>query len=124
MSGGPLSSFSDRPFHGKEERHHFHSAFDRSGFAEGAAMIYSDKQYSVSSAQLTKLKQALSAAEARASDQPWLKKAEIDALKSQIADIEAELAEYDLLKSGQVSFSKSYALDELPHVLVKARIAA
>ena len=84
-------------------------------------MIYSDKQCSVSSAELTKLKQALFAAEGRVSDQPWLKKAEIDALKSQIADIEAELAEYDLLKSGQVSFSKSYALEELPRVLVQAR---
>jgi HTH-type transcriptional regulator / antitoxin HigA len=86
-------------------------------------MIYSDKQYSVSSAELAKLRQALSAAEASKSDQLWLKKAEIDAVKSQIADIEAELAEYDLLKSGQVSFSKSYALEELPHVLVQARIA-
>ena len=86
-------------------------------------MIYSDKQYSVSSAELAKLRQALSAAEARKSDQLWLKKAEIDSVKSQIADIEAELAEYDLLKSGQVSFSKSYALEELPHVLVQARIA-
>ena len=35
------------------------------------------------------------------------------------AAIEAELAEYDLLKSGQVSFSKTYALEELPRVLVK-----
>ena len=87
-------------------------------------MIYSDKQYNVSSAELTKLKQALSAAEGREADQPWLKKAEIDALKSQIADIEAELTEYGLLKSGQVSFSKSYALDVLPRVLVQARIAA
>lgn len=87
-------------------------------------MIYSDRQYNVSSAELTKLKHALSAAEGRVSDQPWLKKAEIDALKSQISDIEAELTEYDLLKSGQVLFSKSYALEELPRVLVQARIAA
>lgn len=87
-------------------------------------MIYSDRQYSVSGAELAKLKQALVAAEGRRSDQPWLKKAETDALRSQIADIEAELAEYDLLKSGQVSFSKSYALEELPRVLVQARIAA
>jgi HTH-type transcriptional regulator / antitoxin HigA len=87
-------------------------------------MIYSDKQYGVSSAQLGKLQDALAAAKARATDQEWLKKAEIDALKSQIADIEAELAEYDLLKSGQVSFSKSYALEELPRVLVQARIAS
>ena len=62
-------------------------------------MIYSDKQYGISSAQLTKLE---------------------DALKSQIVDIGAELAEYDLLKSGQVSFSKTYAIEELPRVLIQA----
>lgn len=87
-------------------------------------MIYSDKQYGVSSAQLTKLQEALAAAQERASDQSWLKQAEIDALKSQIADIEAEISEYNLLKSGQVSFSKTYALEELPRVLVQARIAS
>ena len=87
-------------------------------------MIYSDKQYGISSAQLAKLRDALSAAKDRTSDQPWLKKAEIDGLKSQIADIEAELAEYNMLKSGQVSFSKTYALEELPRVLVQARIAS
>ena len=86
-------------------------------------MIYSDKQYGVSSAQLAKLQDALATAKARASDQAWLKRAEIDGLTSQIVDIEADLAEYDLLKSGQVSFSKIYALEELPRVLVQARIA-
>ncbi|MEQ8399382.1 MAG: XRE family transcriptional regulator [Silicimonas sp.] len=87
-------------------------------------MIYSDKQYGVSNAQLAKLQEELATANARVTDQAWLKQAEIDALKSQIADIEAELAEYDLLKSGQVSFSKTYALEELPRVLVQARIAS
>jgi HTH-type transcriptional regulator/antitoxin HigA len=87
-------------------------------------MIYSDKQYGISSAQLAKLEDALAAAKARTSGQVWLKGAEIDALKSQIVDIEAELAEYDLLKSGQVSFSKTYALEELPRVLIQARIAS
>jgi HTH-type transcriptional regulator/antitoxin HigA len=53
-----------------------------------------------------------------------LKKVEVDALKSQIADIEAEIAEYEMLKSGQITFSKSYALEALPGVLVQARIAA
>lgn len=86
-------------------------------------MIYSEKQYSVSSAELAKLKSALQAAEARESAQAWLKQAEIDALKSQVSDIELELAEYERLKSGQVSFTKTYALEELPHVLVQARIA-
>lgn len=87
-------------------------------------MIYSEKQFSVSNAELAKLKTALSAAEGRASDQLWLKQAEIDALKSQIAEIEAEISEYELLKSGQISFSKTYALEELPRVLVQARIVS
>lgn len=86
-------------------------------------MIFSDKQYSVSKAELANLKSALVAAESREVEQEWLKHAEIDALKSQISDIEAELVEYDLLKSGQISFSKTYALEELPQVLVQARIA-
>lgn len=87
-------------------------------------MIYSDKQHGVSGIQLTKLQEALASAQERVPDQEWLKQAEIDGLRSQIADIEAELAEYDLLKSGQVSFSKTYALEELPRVLVQARIAS
>ena len=85
-------------------------------------MIYSDKQYTISSAQRSTLQEALAAAKERASGQAWLKQAEIDGLKSQIADIDAELAEYDLLKSGQVSFSKTYALEELPRVLVQASL--
>ena len=87
-------------------------------------MIYSDKQFRVSSAELTNLKTALSAVECRESNQQWLKQAEIDALKSQIAEIEMELSEYRLLKYGQISISKTYALEELPRVLVQARIAA
>lgn len=87
-------------------------------------MIFSDKQYSVSNTQLVKLKAALLATEGREIEQAWLKQAEIDALKSQISEIEAELAEYDLLKSGQIIFSKTYALEDLPQILVQARIAA
>lgn len=87
-------------------------------------MIVSDKQYNMSKIELAKLKAALMVTEGREVEQEWLKKAEIDALKSQIVEIESELAEYDLLKSGQMTFSKSYALEELPRVLVQARIAA
>ena len=87
-------------------------------------MIYSNKQYRVSVTELAQLKTALSAVEGRKADELWLKQAEIDALKSQIAEIEVELSEYKLLQSGQIAFSKTYALEELPNVLVQARIAA
>lgn len=87
-------------------------------------MIYSEKQYNVSRNELAKLKDALSEVQKRESEKLWLKQAEINALKSQIAEIEAGISEYELLKSGQISFSKAYALEELPRVLVQARIAA
>ncbi|NHN85496.1 helix-turn-helix domain-containing protein [Acetobacter musti] len=87
-------------------------------------MIYSDKQCGISRAQLSNLQAALRTATEHVSDQSWLKQAEINALKSQISDIEAEITEYELLRSGQVSFAKAYALDELPRILVQARIAA
>lgn len=87
-------------------------------------MIFSDKQYGIATEQLANLGKALVAAVERHTDQQWLKKAEIDALKSQIADIQTEILEYELLKTGQSSFSKYYALEELPRVLMKARIAS
>ena len=87
-------------------------------------MIYSDKQYRISNGELTRLKDALSVAQMRETDQEWLKAAEIDALKSQIEEIEAELAHYDLLKAGQITFAKSFALENLPSILIQARIAS
>ena len=87
-------------------------------------MIYSDKQYRISSGELTKLKDALNVAQMRETDQEWLKIAEIDALKSQIEEIKAELAHYDLLKAGQITFAKSFALESLPSILIQARIAS
>jgi HTH-type transcriptional regulator/antitoxin HigA len=84
-------------------------------------MIYSDRQYQVSRAELSKLQAALAATIADAKDD--LSTIEADALRSQISDIEAEISEYELLKLGQVTFSGTCALSELPRVLVQARIA-
>jgi HTH-type transcriptional regulator/antitoxin HigA len=87
-------------------------------------MIYSDRQYTISRAELSKLQAALLSSVADQNiENEWLRQIEVDALRSQIADIEADLAEYDLLKLGQVTFSGTCALSELPRVLVQARIA-
>ena len=87
-------------------------------------MIYTDRQFRVSDKQLVKLRKALSIVEDRVSDKPWLKQAEVEAIKSQIRDIEAEMSDYMNLKSARVSLSKSYSLEELPHLLALARIAS
>ena len=87
-------------------------------------MIYSDKQYAISSGELTKLKNALAVTEAQSPKEKWAQELEIEGLKSQIAEIEADITHYSLLKAGEISFAKSFSLDALPRMLVQARIAA
>lgn len=86
-------------------------------------MIHSDKQYSVSVDQLSKLKDALSAAIGRDTGNDWAHGLEVDALKSQIAELEADIAYYQALKSGEITVAKSHSLESLPATLVQARIA-
>lgn len=87
-------------------------------------MIYSDKQYGVSTAELEKLREALAATEARGAEDDWVRRIEIDGLKSQIAEMEDEISRYDLLKAGGIAFSGSYAIENLRPVLAQARIAS
>ncbi len=87
-------------------------------------MIYSDKQYGLSSGELANLKGALAATEAQPTEDEWVKELEIEGLRSQIAELEADIAHYDMLKSGAISFAKSFSLDALPGVLIEARIAS
>lgn len=86
-------------------------------------MIHSDKQYNVSVDQLSKLKDALSAAIGQDTRDDWAHELEIDALKSQIAELEADIAYYQALKSGEITVAKSHSLESLPATLVQARIA-
>ena len=86
-------------------------------------MIYTDKQYGISTGQLAKLKDALAAIQAQDVDDEWVHRLEIDGLKSQIAELEADVAHYDLLKAGEITFTKSFSLEALPSILIQARIA-
>ena len=87
-------------------------------------MIYSDRQYQITRAELLKLEAARAAVSTQIeASNAWLQKAQRDALKSQISDLQSEMAEYDMLKSGKVTFAEARSLSELPRVLVQARIA-
>lgn len=89
-------------------------------------MIYSDRQYAISERELKKLRDALTAAESQNADseQSRLRGVQIDAIKSQIATLEADLAHYDLLRSGEITFAKAHSLENLPSVLIQARVAS
>ena len=54
---------------------------------------------------------------------PRIRKAPEDALRSQRDDLQAELAEYDQLREGHERRFDLGSFDELPHALIKARIA-
>jgi HTH-type transcriptional regulator/antitoxin HigA len=90
---------------------------------EGERMIFSDRQFTVSKEQLAKLRHALESMKADTEKHERLRKIEVNALQSQIEEINGEIADYDLLRSGSFSFAESYALSDLPRVLIQARIA-
>ena len=91
-------------------------------------MIYSDKQYAITERELGKLLDALAALQFEEADIPadqvWLRDSQVDAIKSQISTLEAELSHYDLLRAGEITFAKAHSLENLPSVLVQARIAS
>lgn len=90
-------------------------------------MITNERQYKITRAQLAKLKSAADAfdveAAAKRVGSVVLATAEHDALMSEVDVLSAELSEYEELKSGAVRVLKADSLEELPRILVQARIA-
>jgi HTH-type transcriptional regulator/antitoxin HigA len=90
-------------------------------------MITNDRQYRISKTQLTRLIEAaktfnLSTATKRLGS-ALLARAELDALKSEEDVLIGQIKEYEALKSGAVSILKADSLEELPIILIRARIS-
>lgn len=90
-------------------------------------MITNERQYRITRAQAAKFSQALSAfREGRGEStgtHPLIAKAQEEALSSQLADLQEDLREYESLKAGEFRLDGLAAVDELPTVLIKARIS-
>ena len=90
-------------------------------------MITNERQYRITSAQLEKLKTAIDTFDIKVSTERTkskvLAKAEIEALRSEYEKLSMQLHEYETLKSGTVEILKASSLEELPSILIKARIA-
>lgn len=85
-------------------------------------MIKNQQQYRVTRAQLRRLEQALERARAAETNpRPALGEAVIAGLEAQIGELQEEMEEYDSLKDRHVLVAGT--LQELPQVLIKARIA-
>jgi transcriptional regulator with XRE-family HTH domain/Zn-dependent peptidase ImmA (M78 family) len=91
-------------------------------------MIKNERQYRISKAQAEKFAQALAEFTEQSKEDkhmhPLLRQAQIDALQSQLDDLHAQLEEYDALRAGRFSVIELESFEELPRVLIQARIAS
>lgn len=90
-------------------------------------MITNERQYKVTKRQLSKLRKAVREFDilevtARLGSK-ILAEAEMKALKSEESVLKHQLEEYELLRSGEITQLKASNLNELPGILIRARIA-
>ena len=90
-------------------------------------MITNERQYRITKAQLARIREAIEAFDiheaSRRVGSSRLAKAELDALESEQEVLATQLRDYDSLKSGDILVLKARNLDELPTILIRARIA-
>ncbi|MER7609739.1 XRE family transcriptional regulator [Nocardioides sp. NPDC127503] len=87
-------------------------------------MIRNERQYRVTQSERDRLLTELDQLP-QASAPDWVVKATRDALTSQVLEMDGELTEYEALRSGSIAaVSEVTNLAELPHTLIRARIAA
>jgi ribosome-binding protein aMBF1 (putative translation factor) len=88
-------------------------------------MIQNEREYKITKAQADKFSEALIAFEKNPPEgHPKMRKAYKDAMQSQLGELQVQLSDYDALKRGKSKALPIASLDELPKVLIQARIAA
>lgn len=90
-------------------------------------MITNERQYRISKSQLVRFRQAVESFDLDESEvspgSRAIAKAELDALKSEEEVLAEQIREYEALRSGAVTVFKAATLEELPSILIRARIA-
>lgn len=90
-------------------------------------MITNDVQYRTAKAQVDRLQRLRAELDERPldpNDGELRRQLEARAVDSQVVELRAELDEYDALRSGHAPVGQLVTLDDLPRLLVRARIAA
>ncbi len=90
-------------------------------------MISNERQYRISKRRLGELQKGIEEFDSRAVanrvGSEILATAELEALRSELKVLSDEIHEYEELKSGGVTKLEAASLDELPRILIRARIA-
>jgi len=89
-------------------------------------MIKNERQYRITKAQAEKFRHTIAetTANPRQDLHPALRKAELAALTSQLEDLKREIREYEVLRSGRRRLIALDSIEELPKMLIQARIAS
>jgi HTH-type transcriptional regulator / antitoxin HigA len=94
---------------------------------ERLAVITNERQYRLTKVQAEKLRLAIEAFDAKSAlasgIDPLIVRAQLNALKSEHEELMDQIAEYERIKSAPASELIAESLEELPDVLIKARIA-
>ena len=89
-------------------------------------MITNERQYRITKAQLDRFNSALESFDVKLVSQQIKSKvlaiAELEALQSEHEKLMSEIHEYEALRSGAIEVLKASNLEELPTILIKARI--
>lgn len=87
-------------------------------------MLLSEKQRHGTLLEIQRFKDALESIENSTFDEKWQREVQIAAIQSQIEVLEKQVAEYEMIKSGGITFARTFSFEQLPDVLIKARIAS
>jgi transcriptional regulator with XRE-family HTH domain len=89
-------------------------------------MIKNDRQYHLTRSQLQRFEALLEELRRRPVDEKGELRhsLEVTAVEGQIAELTAQVEEYDALRTGRAAVGRLESLDQLPNLLVRARIAS
>ncbi len=88
-------------------------------------MITNERQYRITKAEVEKFRKAIEHFDIKAVKDSTrvLARAELDALQSEYENLSVQVHEYEALKAGTIEVLKAENLQELPKILIRARIA-
>src|SRR5579862_340555 len=87
-------------------------------------MIKNLRQYNITRAQMERFQETLSQIGSDSQIAPEIATLHRDAIVGQLADLRNEVTEYEALQSGTYRVMEVEAFDQLPHALIRERIAA
>ena len=86
-------------------------------------MIKNERHYLITKAQVVRFVRTLESLGGDQGVHDVILNAQQDAVRSQISDMKEEISEYESLKAGTFKPDKLKTINELPVLLIKARIA-